>query len=170
MITTGRRLTVLIALSLGLVAGSPATAMALVQSSSSASVTLTTPAGWFQSADGKVVAQSEADLTAAVPSGPRARIIGITRAKKGVRALVKRIAVAGRSGPKLVDGPTNLASSSPGLAGIVITFSETARRVRLVRRYVIVTAPSATPSLVVLEAPEAKWAGAVDTLMTIPQR
>jgi hypothetical protein len=170
MTATRRGLTVLTAMTLAAVAGAPATAMTRAKSSPSAPVTLAPPAGWFHSANGKVVAQSEADLTAAVPSGPRARIIRVKRGKKGVNALVKRITTAERSDPELVDGPTDLASSSADLAGIVITFSETAKGVRLVRRYVIVTAPNRAPSLVVLEAPEAQWSGALDTLVTIPQR
>ena len=161
-----RALIVLVGLTLGFGTGASATAASRAQSTGSAPVTLVAPAGWFTSADGKVVAQAEADLSAAVPAGPRAQVIKVRRAKQGVSPLTKRITAAEGSDPELVDGPTDVTLGSGSLTGTVITFSVTVRGERLVQRYVIVNPPDGEPSLILLEAPEAQWAGAVDTLMT----
>jgi hypothetical protein len=83
-----------------------------------------------------------------------------------VSPLVKRVTKAEGSDPELVDGPTDVTLGSGSLSGTAITFSVTVRGARLVRRYVIVNPPDGEPSLVLLEAPEAQWAEAVDTLMT----
>ena len=134
---------------------------------------LVVPNGWVRSADGKVVAQARADLTAKVPSGPRARL-AITGRHRSVRlgralntaTLTKQLTALAGADPALVDGPTVVTVGSS--KAVEITFSETVGGVRLVRRSLSGTVAGTTWS-VVLEAPETAWAGAVDTLMTIPR-
>lgn len=162
-----RGLIVLVGLTLMVGTGVSAMAASSAQSPESLPVTLVAPDGWFTSEDGTVIAEVEADLSAAIPSGPRAQVVGVPSTKPGVKPLVKRFKNAGGSDPDIVDGPTDVTiGSDEALEGTVMTLSVTVSGERLVRRYVIVNAPGETPALVVLEAPEAQWADAVDTLMT----
>ncbi|MEX0665495.1 MAG: hypothetical protein WD598_12110 [Acidimicrobiia bacterium] len=167
MRNANRVLMALVVLALGVGAGVAAMAASRAQSAGPLPVTLVAPDGWFASADGTVIAEVEADLSAAIPSGPRAQVVGVPSTKLGLKPLVKRFKNAGGSDPELVDGPTDVTlGSRESLTGTVITLSVTVQGERLVRRYVIVNPPGETPALVVLEAPEAQWTEAVDALMT----
>ena len=129
------------------------------------SVALQAPAGWSASADGKAVAEAKADLTAKVPSGPRARIVRTRQKKKRERAVVKDIKRATKSDPELVDGPTDATFGATGAPGTVTTFAVTTKGSRLVQRYVVVEPPGETSTVIVLEAPESQWDAAEPTLM-----
>jgi hypothetical protein len=144
------------------IAGSPA------QTSSSPAVTLIAPTDWLRSDDGNVVTALEADLTADVPSGPRARIVTVKHPKKAkARTIVKGItAAAAEFDSELIDAPTTATFGAADVPGTVITFSVTVRGTRLVQRYVLVTPTGGEATLVVLEAPEAQWEVAEGTLLS----
>jgi len=166
VITPRRLVTVALAIATACAMTAPAVAASRRQGSDSSSVTLVKPAGWFESDDSAVVAQNEADLTAEVPSGPRARIVTVKHPKKTkTKALVKKITSAVESDPELVDGPSASTFGASDVPGTVITFSIDAGGGRIVQRYVLLSPPGGTPTLIVLEAPEDQFAGAEQSLM-----
>jgi hypothetical protein len=161
-----RSLITLVGIALVLSFSAPAMARSGGQTSSSDEVTLVTPAGWFASDDGTVVAEVEADLTSDVPSGPRARIVTLKHPKKTkTKALMKKITAAETSAPELFDDPTTSTFGAADVPGSVITFSITVDGTPIVQRYVFLAPPGGTSTLVLLEAPEARWADVEQSLM-----
>ena len=85
--------------------------------------------------------------------------------KKGTKAFVKRINATEASSPELVDGPADVTVGADDLKSTEITLSLSIKGTRIVRRTVVVHVFGSTPTVIVLEAPEAQWDGVVDTLM-----
>jgi hypothetical protein len=82
-----------------------------------------------------------------------------------VNPVVKRITASQKSQPEIVDGPTATTVGASSAPATVITFSVTVSGTYLVQRYVLLEPPKRNATLIVLEAPEAQWAGAEHTLM-----
>jgi len=125
-------------------------------------VVLVAPAGWAQSADGSVVAETDKGLRGAVPTVPRARLVTRAKGPNGVKALLKEVKAAARLDPELLDEPTQLTIA--GNPAVAVTLVETQRSHRIVRRSITVTGSDGSTVVVVLEAPEDRWADAAATL------
>jgi hypothetical protein len=118
-------------------------------------VELNVPAGWVKSADGLRAASTAKELNAAIPTGPRVRVVKST-------GKVANLTEERGPGVAVVDGPKR--TTIEGRAAFSLTLKET----DVIRHYLVAKSPTGKTVMFVLEAPAERYPTHAARLATIP--
>lgn len=156
-----RRLLFIVAIA-ALLAGCGDDAGTSASAASRIGVGLYVPKGWAQSADGLTAAARQADLAAAVPAGPRVRVV---QPSGDAEAAGARLADAldDHGNVEVVSEPAQtVIGANPAVAVTLVDQSG------VTRRYLAAVSPTGAPVLFILEAPQADYDANAETLAGVP--
>jgi hypothetical protein len=127
-------------------------------------IRLNVPSGWAVSADGLTAALREADLGAAVPGGPRVRVLlgGASLDLEALGGSAEQNAPAAQP----VGDPERVEIEGRPVAAV--TLRETEGATVVMRRYLAGSSPSGVPVLFVLEAPADQFDANAAVMAQVP--